>query len=186
MTSSNPKITPTSNGYAGASDPISADDPFEPRRISVREAAMSYIDEGEGDPILFLHGNCTWSYLWRNIPHVRGQGRMLAPDPIGIGLSDKPQLTYGFFDHVGYLEDFIGKLDLSTITLVVHDWDSGLGFHYAARLPEMIKAIAMMEPLIEPWDSWSTFPIRFREQFRAFRDPSKAGKRSWAKTSSSK
>jgi haloalkane dehalogenase len=135
---------------------------------------MSYIDEGAGDPILLLHGNGTWSYLWRNvIPHLRGLGRIVAPDLIGMGRSDKPQLTYGFFDHAGYLEELILQLDLTKITLVVHDWGSGLGFHFARRHPERIKAFVMMESLIKPWESWDTFPIRFRDEFQQFRDPAK-------------
>lgn len=156
----------------GRYGPISAAYPFEQKSATVRGATMRYIDEGEGDPILLLHGNGTWSYLWRNvIPHLRGLGRILAPDLIGMGHSDKPQLTYGFFDHAGYLEELILGLDLRDITLVVHDWGSGLGFHFARRHPDRIKAFVMMESLIKPWESWDTFPIRFREQFRQFRDP---------------
>ena len=151
---------------------ISAEYPFVPRRVTVRGAGMSLIDEGEGDPIVLLHGNGTWSYLWRNvISHLKGLGRIIAPDLIGMGRSDKPRLSYGFFDHAGYLEDLLLGLDLTRITLVVHDWGSGLGFDFARRHPDRIKAFAMMECLIKPWEGWDTFPARFREQFEAFRDP---------------
>lgn len=152
--------------------PISVNYPFTPKIVNVRGSRMSTIDEGDGDTILLLHGNGTWSYLWRNvIPHLRNFGRIVAPDLIGMGRSDKPQLCYGFLDHAGYLEDLILTLDLKNITLVVHDWGSGLGFHFARRHPDRIKAFAMLECLIKPWQSWDTFPVRFREQFRAFRDP---------------
>ena len=114
--------------------PISADFPFESKFIDILGSKIHYIDEGSGDPILFLHGNPTSSYLWRNIiPYLLPHGRCIAPDLIGMGKSDKPNLEYRFFDHSKYVEEFIKKLDLSNITLVIHDWGSALGFHYAMR-----------------------------------------------------
>ena len=119
---------------------ISADFPFESHYVEVLGSKMHYIDEGEGDPILFLHGNPTSSYLWRNIiPHVTSLGRAIAPDLIGMGKSDKPDIEYRFFDHVKYIDDFIEALGLKNITLVIHDWGSGLGFHYAHRNDTNIK-----------------------------------------------
>jgi haloalkane dehalogenase len=95
---------------------------------------MHYIDAGEGDPILFLHGQPTWSYLWRNVmPALQGQGRMIALDLIGYGLSDKPDIAYEMTDHVRYIERFIEQMSLKNITLVTHDWGSFFGFHYAMR-----------------------------------------------------
>ncbi len=119
--------------------------------IEVQGFQMAYIDEGEGDPILFLHGQPTSSYLWRNImPHLEGQGRVIAPDLIGFGKSDQPDIDYTFLSHYPYVEGFIKKLGLTNITLVVHDWGSGLGLHYARLNAENIKAIITMESIIAP------------------------------------
>ena len=130
---------------------ISADFPFSPNCVDVGGSRMHYVDEGEGDPILFLHGNPTSSYLWRNIiPHTAPLGRCLAPDLIGMGKSDKPDIDYGFFDHVKYIEGFIEALGLKNITLVVHDWGSALGFHYARRHEGNVKGLAFMEAILGP------------------------------------
>ncbi len=108
---------------------------------------MHYIEEGAGDPILFLHGNPS-NYIWRNIiPYLKEKGRCIAPDMIGMGKSDKPDISYGFFDSFRYLVAFINKLDLKNITLVLHDWGSVHGFHYANLNRENIKGIAFMESL---------------------------------------
>ena len=152
------------------SEEISAAFPFESKFVEVRGSKMHYVEQGEGDPILFLHGNPTSSYLWRNvIPHVSGLGRCIAPDLIGMGKSDKPDLEYRFFEHANYVEDFIDALGLSNITLVIHDWGSGLGFHYAALHPDKIKAIAFMEAIVLPVPSWDTFSSDFKEIFQSFR-----------------
>ena len=90
---------------------ISSDFPFESKYIEVLGSKMHYIDEGEGTPFLFLHGNPTSSYLWRNIiPHVTPIGRAIAPDLIGMGKSDKPDLDYRFPTHIKYIDEFIQKL----------------------------------------------------------------------------
>ena len=152
------------------SEEISAACPFESKFLEVRSSKMHYVEQGEGDPILFLHGNPTSSYLWRNvIPHMSGHGRCIAPDLIGMGKSDKPDLEYRFFEHANYVEDFIDALGLSNITLVIHDWGSGLGFHYAALQPDRIKAIAFMEAIVLPVPSWDTFSSDFKEIFQSFR-----------------
>ncbi|MCP4259788.1 MAG: haloalkane dehalogenase, partial [Planctomycetes bacterium] len=120
---------------------------------------------------LFLHGNPTSSYLWRNIiPYATPLGRAIAPDLIGMGKSDKLNLAYRFHDHYKYLEAFIDKLNLSNITLVIHDWGSGLGFHYAAQHPERIRAISFMEALVRPLN-WSDFPSDFKTGFKLMRRP---------------
>jgi len=148
---------------------ISAEFPFESKYIKVRDSKMHYIDEGSGDPILFLHGNPTSSYLWRNIiPYLVPHGRCIAPDLIGMGKSDKPNLDYRFFDHSKYVEGFIEKLDLSNITTVLHDWGSGLGFHYAMRHESNIKGIAFMEALVKPM-KWEEMPSSERMGFKLFR-----------------
>jgi haloalkane dehalogenase len=157
-----------------APDSPSPDYPFEPHYATVRGSKMHYIDEGKGDPILFLHGNPAWSYLWRNvIPHLTSSGRCIAPDLIGMGRSSKPEIEYSFFDQFDYLEDFIKKLGLRKITLVLHDWGTALGFHYAMRNHEKVKGIAFMEALVKPYSSWEDFPASLRDTFRAFRDPKK-------------
>ncbi len=148
---------------------ISTDFPFESKYTEVHGSKMHYIDEGEGDPILFLHGNPTSSYLWRNIiPYLTSQGRCIAPDLIGMGKSDKPDLDYRFSDHSKYLEGFIEKLGLTNVTLVIHDWGSGLGFHYAMRNESNIKGIAFMEALVKPME-WKDLPSDFRAGFKLFR-----------------
>jgi len=150
---------------------ISADFPFESKYVEVLGSKMHYIDEGEGDPILFIHGNPTSSYLWRNIiPYVTDDGRAIAVDLIGMGQSDKPDIDYRFVDHAKYLDAFIEELELENITLVIHDWGSGLGFNYAMQNEDNIKGIAFMEAFLIPI-TWDEFPAEFRETFQMFRTP---------------
>jgi len=130
---------------------------------------MSYVDVGEGDPIVFLHGNPTSSYLWRNIiPHVSDIGRCLAPDLIGMGQSGKsPYYSYRFVDHARYLDAWFDAMNLSKAILVIHDWGSALGFHRASRYPDQIAAIAYMEAVVRPF-TWEDFG-EAGEMFRALR-----------------
>ena len=142
-------------------------------RTEVLGAVMAYVDVGEGDPIVFLHGNPTSSYLWRNvIPHVAGLGRCIAPDLIGMGDSDKiPGLDYRFVDHRRYLDAFLEQLGIeSGVTLVLHDWGSALGFDWANRHRDAISGIAYMEAIVCPvsWDDW---PEPSRPIFHAMRSP---------------
>jgi haloalkane dehalogenase len=155
--------------YAAEPD-ISPDYPYKPHYIEVFGSKMHYIDEGSGETILFLHGNPTWSYLWRNvIPHLTPLGRCIAPDLIGYGMSDKPHIEYRWFDHVKYLEGFIERMGLKNITLVLHDQGSGLGFHYAMRHENNVRGIAFFEAIIRPY-AWNEFSTpEFREIFRKFR-----------------
>lgn len=134
---------------------------------------MAYIDAGEGEPVVFLHGNPTSSYLWRNIiPYLEDRQRCLAPDLVGMGSSGKlPGTSYRFVDHVRYLDGWFDALDLrGTITLVLHDWGSALGFYWAQRHPEKIKGIVYMEVLVRPliWQEW---PEQARPLFQAMRSP---------------
>ncbi len=132
---------------------------------------IHYIEEGEGDPILFLHGNPTSNYLWRNvIPHVSKSGRCIAPDLIGMGKSEKPDIQYGFKDSYAYLEGFIEKLGLENVTLVLHDWGSGLGFHYANLHRDNIKAIAFFEAMIKTY-KWQSFSFDVRMMLKMMRMP---------------
>jgi haloalkane dehalogenase len=151
---------------------ISADFPYESHYLEVAGAKVHYIEMGKGDPILFLHGNPTSSYLWRNIiPYLTPWGCCIALDLIGMGKSDKPDIDYRFFDHVKYVEGFISAMGLQSLTLVVHDWGSALGFHYASRHAANVKGIAFMEALLMPVSSWEDFPEDARQLFQAFRTP---------------
>jgi haloalkane dehalogenase len=137
---------------------------------------MAYHDAGAGDPVVFLHGNPTSSYLWRNvIPHVSGQARCIVADLIGMGDSDKLDDTgpgaYRFVDHRRYLDGLLDQLDLGDrITFVVHDWGSALGFDWANRHRDRVAGIAYMEAIVQPlsWDDW---PGAARGVFEAFRSP---------------
>ena len=150
---------------------ISADFPFESKYLDAEGSKIHYIDEGTGDPILFLHGNPSSSYIWRNIiPYLIPYGRCIVPDLIGMGKSDKPNLEYGFFDHSKYVEAFIEKLDLSNLTLVIHDWGSALGFHYVMRHESNVKGIAFMEAMMKPY-KWSHFPTTQKIGLKMFRTP---------------
>ena len=113
---------------------ISPDMPYPSKYVDVLGSRMHYVESGTGDPVLFLHGNPTSSYLWRNVlPHVTPVARCFAVDLVGMGQSDKPDLEYRFVDHARYVDGFIEALGLERLTLVIHDWGSALGFHYARR-----------------------------------------------------
>lgn len=147
---------------------------MEKRRVEILGSEMAYIEAGEGDPIVFLHGNPTSSYLWRNvIPHVVGLGRCIAPDLIGMGDSEKvPGLEYRFVDHRRYLDallDAIGVED--AVTFVVHDWGSALGFDWANRHRDAVAGIAYMEAIVRPV-SWNDWPESSRPIFQAMRSAS--------------
>jgi haloalkane dehalogenase len=117
-------------------DRISAEDNHARRRVSVRDSEMSYVTVGSGDPIVFLHGNPTSSYLWRNVmPFVSDLGWCLAPDLVGMGQSGASASgAYRFLDHARYLDAWFEALDLRrNVTLVLHDWGSALGFHTTIR-----------------------------------------------------
>src|SRR5579864_5063016 len=152
---------------------ISPNDPYPRKRVKLLGTEMAYVDTGSGDPLVFLHGNPTSSYLWRNIiPHVAGVTRCLAPDLIGMGASGKaPDGSYRFVDHARYLDAWFEQLGLKrNVTLVVHDWGSALGFHWANRNRAAIRGIAYMEAIVAPleWDDW---PTAARQVFQALRGP---------------
>ncbi|HLW71466.1 MAG TPA: haloalkane dehalogenase [Candidatus Binataceae bacterium] len=153
---------------------ISAADPHPRKRVNVGATEMSYVEVGEGAPIVFLHGNPTSSYLWRNIiPHLARLGRCLAPDLIGMGASGKaPDGSYRFVDHSRYLDAWFDALGLKQekVTLVVHDWGSALGFHWAKRNPAAVKGIAYMEAVVMPL-TWAEWPDAARGIFEAMRSP---------------
>lgn len=147
---------------------ISAVFPFQKKRRQVLGREMAYVDVGEGDPIVMLHGNPTSSYLWRNVlPHLQSEGRCIAPDLIGMGDSDKlpgsGPGSYRFVEHRRYLDALLEALDVrERITLVIHDWGSALGFDWANRHRDAVKRIAYMEAILRPqgWDHWDNANMR--------------------------
>ena len=152
---------------------ISALDSHSRLRVDVGGVEMAYVDTG-GDgsgAVVFLHGNPTSSYLWRNIiPHVTPLDRCLAPDLMGMGESDgTPDGSYRFADHSRYLDAwFDAVLPEGPVTLVVHDWGSALGFHWARRHPDRVRGLAYMEAIVRPvtWDEW---PEAAKQVFQGFR-----------------
>jgi haloalkane dehalogenase len=151
---------------------IPAADPYERRRQPVLDSSLAYVEVGAGDPIVFLHGNPTSSYLWRNvIPHLEGLGRCLAPDLIGMGRSGRAAGgRYRFVDHARYLDAWLEALDLHRVTLVVHDWGSALGSHWARRHPDRVRALVYMEAIVRPL-TWAEWPDSARAVFQAMRSP---------------
>ena len=158
-----------------------SDVPFSTERLSkqyktVQGKQMAYHEVGEGDPVVFLHGNPTSSYLWRNIiPHVADRARCIAPDLIGQGDSDKlddvSEGTYRFVDHREYLDGLLDQLDLGDhITFVIHDWGSALGFDWANRHRDRVAGIAYMEGIVTPIE-WANFDEGGRRVFQGFRSP---------------
>jgi len=147
---------------------ISAAFPYHKQRRRVQGLAMAYVEVGEGDPIVLLHGNPTSSYLWRNVlPHLQPRGRCIAPDLIGMGDSDKlPDSgpgSYRFVEHRRYLDALLEALNVhERVTFVVHDWGSALGFDWANRHREAVKGIAYMEAIVGPqaWDHWDKLNMR--------------------------
>jgi haloalkane dehalogenase len=151
-------------------------DRYPKKKAEVLGSKMAYVEVGQGDPIVFLHGNPTSSYLWRNvIPHVEKLGRCIAPDLIGMGDSDKltpsgPQ-RYTFVEHRRYLDALLDQLGVkSNVTLVIHDWGSALGFDWANRHRAAVTGIAYMEAIVQPvsWDDW---PKAVKPVFQALRSP---------------
>ena len=139
--------------------------PLTKKTVNVLDSRMAYHERGEGAPVLFLHGNPTSSYLWRDvIPELQGCGRLIAPDLIGMGDSAKlpnPDTdTYRFTTHRKYLAGFIDAVigPAQPIVFVVHDWGSALGFDWANHHRDRVRGIAYMEAIVRPiasWDQWS-------------------------------
>src|SRR2546430_9410654 len=155
---------------------ISAAFPYQKKRRQVLGLEMAYVDEGQGDPIVFLHGNPNSSYIWRNIiPYVQEFGRIIAPDLIGMGdsqkLPDSSPGSYTFVEHRRYLDALLETLDVrERVTFVGHDWGAALAFDWARRHPDTMKGIAYMEAVAETY-TWSEYPEGARERFQALRSP---------------
>jgi haloalkane dehalogenase len=145
------------------------------KKIEILGHQMAYHERGEGNPIVLLHGNPTSSYLWRNIvPHLENLGRCIVPDLIGMGdsekLADSGPDAYRFVDHRRYLDALLEALDVrQNVTLVIHDWGSALGFDWANRHREAMRAIAYMEAIVAPIASWDEWPKAARPIFQGFR-----------------
>jgi haloalkane dehalogenase len=147
---------------------ISATFPYQKQRRRVLGREMAYVEVGDGDPVVLLHGNPTSSYLWRNVlPHLQSRGRCIAPDLIGMGDSDKlpdsGPSSYRFIEHRRYLDALLEALGVrERITFVIHDWGSALGFDWANRHREAVKGIAYMEAIVRPqgWDHWDNASMR--------------------------
>jgi haloalkane dehalogenase len=142
------------------------------RRARVLDSEMAYAESGQGAPVVFLHGNPTSSYLWRNvIPEVEPVARCLAPDLIGMGASGPaPAGAYRFVDHARYLDAWFEALGLRGVTLVVHDWGSALGFHWAFRHRDRVRGLVYMEAIVQPL-TWEDWPESARKVFQGMRSP---------------
>lgn len=152
----------------------SAKDPFERKYQTIHGVPMAYVDEGEGSPVVFLHGNPTCSYIWRNvIPYLQESRRCIAPDLVGMGdsgkLPDSGPDSYTYADHRKYLFGLLDALDLGNdVTLVLHDWGGALGFDWARNHADQVKGIAYMEAMTMPL-TWELMPESAIEAFKGFR-----------------
>ena len=137
--------------------------------VDVLDSEMFYRERGAGTPFVFLHGNPTSSYLWRNvIPRMGASVRCLAPDLIGMGRSGKPEIAYSFADHARYLEAWFDALGLEEVVLVGHDWGGALAFDWAARHPGRASGIAFLETIVRPM-VWADFPPGAKPRYEALR-----------------
>lgn len=146
------------------SEQVSADFPYESHYCDVLGSKMHYISQGSGDPIVFLHGVPASSYLWRNIiPYLAPLGRCIAVDLIGFGKSDKPDIEYSIKNHIQYVEQFIKKLNLKNITLVLHGFGSIAGLEYAMHHEDNCKGLVFYEAYLRPSNS-EDLSFLFQEQ----------------------
>ena len=145
------------------------------KKILINNKSIAYVDSGSGDPIIFLHGNPTSSYLWRNItPHLETQGRCISIDLIGMGDSDKldnpDENSYLFEEHYHYISAAIESLtDGENISFVIHDWGSALGFNWCFNNPDSVKGIAYMEAIVKEmtWEDWDNDAKSIFQGFRS-------------------
>ncbi|MFP6597115.1 MAG: alpha/beta fold hydrolase, partial [Candidatus Hydrogenedentota bacterium] len=153
---------------------ISHEDNRERKRVSVLDSEIAYVDTGNpgDDAVVMLHGNPTSSYLWRNVvSEVEGAARCLTPDLIGMGQSGKnPSGEYTFVEHAKFLDAwFDAVLPDEKIILVIHDWGSALGFHWANRHRDRVQGIVYMEAIVQPIASWDDWPEGARDIFKSMR-----------------
>lgn len=153
---------------------ISTEDLSYRKYVSVLDTNMAYVDVGNGDPIVLLHGSPTPSYLWRNIiPHLLPFGRCLAPDCVGMGYSaGAPSGSYRLQDHQHYLDAWLEAVGVrNKVIFVVHDWGSVLGFSWAQRHAEKVQALVYMEAIVRPFLTWDEWPDSTRAFFQSLRTP---------------
>jgi haloalkane dehalogenase len=147
------------------------------RSAQVLGHRMAYVERGEGKPIVFLHGNPTSSFLWRSVMEpLEGRGRLIAPDLIGMGDSEKldagDERRYTFARHREFLDALLEELGVGAeVTLVVHDWGGALGFDWARRHPDRVRGIAYMETIVRPLSGWEVWPEAGRSIFQGMRSP---------------
>jgi haloalkane dehalogenase len=159
---------------------ISAEARYAKQKTRVNGLEMAWVEVGEGDPIVFLHGNPTSSYLWRNVvPHLEGLGRCIAPDLIGMGDSQKVRESgpdaYTFVQHREYLDALLEQIGVTRdVTWVIHDWGSALGFDWSNRHRDAVKGIAYMEALVRPL-TWQEWPDAATQIFQGLRSPAGDG-----------
>ena len=153
---------------------ISSEFPFESKYMDIDGEKIHYIEEGEGQPVVFLHGMPTSNYLWRNIiPKMSGEFRCIAPDLIGMGKSSKPDIDYRIFDHIHFIEKFLDQLDLKNIIFVLHGWGSVIGFDYAMRHQDRVKGLAFYEAHVRPVIDWDLLSLPV-QQFASLLDDEEA------------
>jgi haloalkane dehalogenase len=139
--------------------------------LPILDSHISYREAGRGPNVVFLHGNPTSSYLWRNvIPHVADRARCLAPDLIGMGSSGKPDISYRFVDHARYLDAWFEAVGIDDVVLVGHDWGGVLAMDWAQRHPDRVRGLTVFETFVRPMH-WSEWPALGVELFRAIRTP---------------
>ncbi len=149
------RVIPSFAPSVQAEPNISAKYSFESKYVNVMGSRMHYVEVGEGPPVVFVHGNPTSSYLWRNVlPIVAKHHRAIALDMIGMGKSDKPDIPYKLDDFIRYFDGFMAAMNLPDVILVVHDWGGGVGIDYAVRHQDQVRGLVMMEAVIRPthWD----------------------------------
>jgi haloalkane dehalogenase len=155
---------------------IDATERYPKQFVEVLGRRMAFVEAGTGDPVVFLHGNPTSSYLWRNVMrHVEPLGRCIAPDLVGMGDSDKLDESgpgsYRFVEHRRYLDALLEALGVAgRVTFVVHDWGSALGFDWGNRHRGAVRGLAYMEAVVRPLH-WADWPSAARDVFEAFRSP---------------
>lgn len=142
-------------------------------RVEVLDSWIHYVETGAGEPVVFLHGNPTSSYLWRNVlePVAASGRRCIAPDLIGMGASGKPQIGYRLADHIAYVDGFIEALGLERFTLVGHDWGAVIALDQLRRFPERVRGAAFLEGHIHPISRWEDLDESSRDLFRRLRNP---------------
>lgn len=169
------KVRPASVGW-GVSV-LSESWSYAARYVAVKDVRIHYVEDGTGDPALFLHGNPTWSYMWRNIiPWVAPHARCVAMDLAGMGRSGPIDEDPTFLAHASYVDGFADALSLDRVTLVLHDWGGALGLHWARHHLERVRRIVLiaynpLSAVLEPVPTWDSIPGEVRGLFERYRDP---------------